>query len=242
MNRVNSRLAGFPQRILLPVAFGAMLFAVAGIQSARALDFAVDTHAGTMGVGVGGAIQITRNLNTRFGLNGYELSESLDIEDDSGLEYDGSVEMEMDNQYLLFDWYPSRRSAFRVTLGGYLNGNEMSASAMVTDNNTQIGDADAAVGTSATVTLSFKDTAGYAGIGWGNTFRKGLLHFGIDFGVVFQGEPILSLAVVDSCSPGCTISQEDVDQERQELEDENKDALDKLEAWPLLQVNLGFNF
>jgi hypothetical protein len=239
---MNSRLAS-PLRVLMPAALAALIFATAGLQSARALDFAVDANVGTMGLGVGGVVQITRNLNTRFGFNDYEISKSLDIDDDEGgLVYDGDAKVEMSNQYLLFDWYPSNRSAFRVTLGGYLNGNEMSATATVTENNTQIGDSTAGVGTSATVDLSYSDTAGYAGIGWGNTFRKGFLHFGIDFGVVFQGEPIVGLTVVDSCDPVCTISQEDVDQERQQLEDDNKDTLDQLKIWPLLQVNLGFNF
>lgn len=228
------------------MALAVLIFAAAGLQSARALDFAVDAHAGTMGVGVGGAVQITRNLNTRFGLNGYEVSQEPDINDEGDLTYNSDVKFTMDNQYLLFDWYPSRRSAFRVTLGGYLNGNEFSATARVTENNTQIGEADALVGTAAKATISFADTAGYFGIGWGNSFRKGLIHFGVDLGVVFQGEPIVSLSVTQPCDPntppGCPITQDDVDQERREFEEENKDTLDKLEAWPLLQFNLGFSF
>ncbi len=213
-------------------ALVALLVIVPG--SARALDWAVDVHAGTLGFGVGGTIKITRNLNTRFGINTGDLG-IVDVEDDEGLNYDDPT-FDFDNTYGFVDWYPSRRSKFRFSAGIILNDNTISAGALVDTLDQQVGGVTAPVGTRVSGEVSFDDLASYAGVGWGNAFgRGGAFNFGFDLGIMFQGSPVVDLTVVD---PSNTITQADVEQERQDLQNE----VDDIDIWPVVSFSFGYRF
>ncbi len=211
-----------------------------------ALDFGVDAHAGTMGMGVGAALQLSRRVNLRVGMNEYEYD--IDIDDADGLDYDAVYDMS--NQYAMFDFYPSRNGSFHISLGVYLNDNEGRGDAEVVNDGTLtlIGETEAAIGTTANANVNFDSEVGYAGIGWGNTFAKGLVHFGLDLGVVFQGSPGVTLDVnlspdlqtqcdADPALSGC-ISDDDIALEEQQIEDEFSDY----DIYPLIQVTVGFSF
>ncbi len=234
MNKLN-QLAGFGLIVsaLMPV-------------SVSALDFGVDAHAGTMGLGVGAALQLTRNVNLRVGLNDWD--DNFDIDDQDGLDYDG--EYSLDNQYVMLDLYPSRNGSFHFSVGAYLNDNEITGIATVlSDGTSEIGDSDVLAGTVATGKIGFQSEAGYVGIGWGNTFSKGLIHFSFDLGAVLQGSPNADLNVtqtpelaarcaLDPSLVGCVISEADILLEEQQLEDELSDY----EVHPLVQLSVGFSF
>ncbi|MBN1377765.1 MAG: hypothetical protein JXA04_00865 [Gammaproteobacteria bacterium] len=212
---------------------------------AEALDFGVDAHAGSMGLGVGAAMQLTRNINMRVGLNQWKYD--VDIDDEDGLEY--NAELDLDNQYAMIDFFPSRNGGFHVTAGMYFNDNNVTGTARVINSGeSQIGNSDALAGTVATGKMTFDGEAGYLGVGWGNTFSRGLFHFGFDLGVVYQGSPKADLIValpaglaeicaVTPSTNGC-ISDEDITLEEQQLEDEVSDY----DLHPLLQATFGFSF
>lgn len=202
---------------------------------AQAIDIGVDAHAGTMGPGVGLTLGLSDHLNLRVGVNAMDYD--IDVDDDEGLDYDASLDLS--NQYAVIDWFPTRLMNFRLTAGFYLNDNEISASATVlNDNDAQIGPTDALAGTIVRSGMTFDDTAGYVGIGWGNDVSDGFFHFGFDIGVVLQGEPKVSLDVF--LPPGDTsgIDEADIAAELQDLEDEVSD----FDAFPLVQFNFGFSF
>lgn len=209
-----------------------------------ALDLGVDAHAGTMGLGVGAALQLTGNINMRVGLNAYDYG--IDIDDEGGLDYDGSLKL--GSQYAMIDFYPSRKGKFHFSGGLYLNDNEIKGSATVLNDGTLIGESQALIGTQVGGKIGFDNEAGYVGIGWGNTFSRGMFNLGFDLGVVFQGSPkadlnvVLPPGVADQCmiDPmlfGC-ISDDDIALEEQQVEDELSDY----DVFPLVQVTFGISF
>jgi hypothetical protein len=232
--------------MLLNVKTGCLvvLAAAAVAAPAQAVDIGADVHLGTMGPGVGVAVQVTRNLNVRGGLNAFTY-DSFDLDDEEGLEY--NAELELNNQYVMADWYPSRRSKFRITAGMFVNGNEGRASAeVVSDGEAQVGPRDAAAGTRVDATVSFDNASGYLGVGYGNVFgRGGRFSFGLDLGIVYQGEPIVDMVVTlpeslencDSSQEYC-ITEEDVDAEREDVEAELSD----FDTLPLVNLSFGFRF
>ena len=149
----------------------------------------------------------------------------------------------------MLDFYPSRNGSFHFSVGAYLNDNEITGVATVlTDGTSQIGEADVLAGTTASGKIGFESEAGYVGIGWGNTFSKGLIHFSFDVGAVLQGSPIADLNVtlspalaaqcaVDDTLSGC-VSETDILLEEQQLEEELSDY----EVHPLVQLTVGFSF
>ena len=202
--------------------------------SVQAVEWGVDGHAGTMGAGVGATVGLTDHLNIRFGVNAFD--QDIDIDDDEGLNYDGNFDLS--NQYLVVDLYPTTLFNFHLTAGIFLNDNEISALAtVVDDNDAKIGATDALAGTQVIGGVTFDDTAGYVGLGWGNTVSDGFVHFGFDLGVVLQGSPIVSLDVRNQPTGG-PITAADIEAERLELEDEASD----FDSYPLIQFNLGFSF
>lgn len=233
MNRENNEFTGYFCRkasfILITVGGMALLAS----HPAAALGLAVDVHGGSLGTGIGASFQLTGNLNVRAGINSGDF-EIIDIEDDEGLNYDNPT-FEFDNQYAFIDLYPSSRGNFRVTLGLVQNNNEITASATVDSSGQFVGNTEAPPNTSVHGRISFEGTSGYAGIGWGNAFgpNEGF-YLGIDLGVMSQ-DPRVDVVVIDDTN---TISDEDVEQERQDLEDE----LDGVDLWPVVNVNFGFRF
>ncbi|HEX7028465.1 MAG TPA: hypothetical protein VF268_14585 [Gammaproteobacteria bacterium] len=236
MKSENSKVTGFCgwKWPLIPLALSLAAFAMGVRPAAAAGPFAVDVHGGSLGTGVGASFRLTGNLNVRAGINSGEF-ELVEIEDDDGLNYDNPT-FEFDNQFAFLDWYPSKRSNFRFSLGVVQNNNEITASAFVDTSGQFVGDTEAPPNTSVHGRISFEGTAGYAGIGWGNAFgRNKGFHLGIDLGVMSQGDPQVDVVVIDDTN---TVSEEDVEQERQDLENE----LEGIDLWPVLNVSLGFRF
>ena len=232
-------------RVWMIVAAAILMIAAAlASRPAAAVDFAVDAHAGTMGTGIGGAFGLTDHLNLRFGLNSYDLD--VDIEDEEGLDYDAG--MDLDNQYVFLDIHPFEGN-FRLTAGMFINNNEISASAIVDDAFTQIGNDTALQGTRVDTSVTFDNNSGYVGIGWGNSFNGGMFDFGVDLGIVMQGSPKIGLDVtlppsaatsVDNCAAGDTscIGNDDIEQERLDAENEAKD----FDSYPLINFSFSIRF
>lgn len=235
MNRANDSFIGFfCRKASFSLVLAGGVAALMAACPAAALGLAADVHGGTLGAGVGASLELTGNLNVRAGINSGDF-EIIDIEDDEGLNYE-NPKFEFDNQYAFLDFYPSSRGNFRLTVGLVSNNNEINAGATVDSSGQNVGNTEAPVGTSVHGRVSFEGTATYAGFGWGGAFgRNKGFYFGVDLGVMSQGDPQVDVVVIDNTN---TISQQDVEQERQDLEDE----LDGIDLWPVISVSLGFRF
>lgn len=213
---------------------GVTLAGLATPGSVSALDFAVGAHGGTMGPGVEATLGLNSHLNLRVGANSGEY-EIMEVEDEEGLEYDDPT-VDFDNQFVMLDFYPFSGGNLHLTAGYFMNNNSITTSARVDDAGTQIGGQTADINTQVNALISFEDGA-YAGIGLGNATKGGMIHFGLDIGVVMQGSPQVDLEVIDPPA-GFNISEEDIEAEERDFEEENKD----FDMWPVINLSLSIQF
>ncbi len=187
---------------------------------------------GSLGAGATIAFGINRSLEARIGFNQFSMDFDIDAQD---LNYIGDVSLSTTTAIL--DFYPSQRSGFRLSLGAFLNNNEINGTASPGDPVTlgsqvfqpeDIGSASASV--------AFPDTAPYVGLGWGRrTGEKNSLRFSVDAGVFMQGQPTTTLSIEN---PNGIISDEDIEQARTELQE----TLDDFELYPVLTLGVGYSF
>lgn len=191
--------------------------------------FALGVRAGTLGAGVEGTIGLSERFNLRLGANNYTYSFD-DTYDD--VRYDADLELK--SAALILDWHPFA-GGFRLSAGMLSNRNrvdlEARPSGSVTIGNTTYP--AAAVGT-LDGEVSFKSSAPYAGLGWGNAVA-GAKGFGLNFeiGAVFQGAPDVEL----SSSSGL-VDQDDLDREAREIEDD----LDNFKVYPVVSFGVSYRF
>ena len=185
-------------------------------------NFGVGVKAGTLGIGVEGTWRPLPYLDFRVGANQFDYTDNGLY---GGVNYD--AEINLDNYYVTGNFrFPL--SPFRLTGGLYSNGNEFNAVS---------GDpypADA-VGT-LTASAAFDSTSPYFGVGFDFTVF-GKVGMNLDFGVLWQGSPQLSMAT-DGLLAGDPIFEASLDAERAELEDELSDY----KAWPVVSLGFVFNF
>jgi hypothetical protein len=201
-------------------------------------DIGVGVKAGTLGVGLEGRWDPPVPwFDVRVGMNKFDFGADGDY---AGIAYDSTLAF--DNLYLTGN-FKIPLSPLRFTVGAYSNGNELQLTSMDTGDLTyDIGGVSvpvASVGELQSVT-SFDDTAPYAGIGFDfEVFGKAGLN--LDFGVLWQGDPTVSLAAsnFDSLS-----SAEQVvlgvllERERLEIQDDISDY----KAWPVVSLSFVYNF
>lgn len=203
-----------------------------------AADFGLGVKAGTLGIGVEGRWSPPIPwFDVRLGANRYDYEDAGDY---SGIDYDATLALD---SYYLTGNFKFPLSPLRVTLGAYSNGNEVQMLSQDTGGlDLNIGGSPfpiANVGALQTTT-SFGSTAPYAGIGFDfELFGKAGLN--LDFGVLWQGEPTVSLAATnwDNLSPAeQALLGPALDAERADLEDEMSD----LKAWPVISLGFVYNF
>ena len=211
------------------------VLAVALAASGSALadhNFGVGVKAGTLGIGVEGTWRPLPYIDIRAGANQYDYTDNGIY---GGVNYD--AEINLDNYYVTGNLrFPL--SPFRLTGGLYSNGNEFNARSG--DNGAIIfigGDpypADA-VGT-VSAKASFDSTSPYFGVGFDFTVL-GKVGMNLDFGVLLQGSPQVSIAT-DGLLSGDPTFEASLEAERAELENE----LDDYKAWPVVSLGFVFNF
>ncbi|HEY3487397.1 MAG TPA: hypothetical protein VGL10_04975 [Gammaproteobacteria bacterium] len=200
--------------------------------SATAVDFAVGAQGGTLGTGLQITYGLTEHFNLRAGINSSEYEHDMvDIENSDGLTYENPT-IDFDNQYLFLDIYPFSRGNLHLTAGYVKNNNSITTTAEA-DGGEVFGEEFADADTRVSALINFEDGA-YAGIGWGNAVKGGLIHFGFDLGVVMQGSPKVEIEVLDDPSGGALITDEDIEAEEQELEEDAKDA----DMWPVISLSM----
>ena len=190
--------------------------------------------AGTLGIGLEASWRPIPWLDLRAGANQYNYD---DTGSQAGINYDATLSLETFYTTANFR-FPL--SPFRMTVGAFSNGNEVE---LVSQDmpSYEIGDipySPAEVGTLRS-TSTFDDFAPYVGAGFDfNVF--GRVGLALDFGVLWQGEPIVTLTSDGTLAtdPGPV-----GDQFRAALEDERlqlESEVENLKAYPV--VSLGFNF
>jgi hypothetical protein len=219
---------------ILKAVLGALAFLACGVASA---DFGVGLKAGTLGIGFEGRWNALPWLDVRMGVNGY------DYDDDgsqAGINYNATFALDT---YYATGNFRFPLSPFRLTAGAFSNGNEFRMASKDTGGTDfDIGNgtfSPADVGTLRSVT-SFSSTAPYLGVGYDFEIL-GKVGLNLDFGVLWQGEPSVTLeasglesapqAVQDQLVPALEI-------ERTELEDEMSD----FKAWPVVSLGFIYNF
>jgi hypothetical protein len=195
-------------------------------------DFGFGVKAGTLGLGVEATWRPLPYMDLRLGMNQFHYS---DDGSQGGINYD--AELNLDNAYLTGNFrFPL--SPFRLTAGVFSNGNEIN---LISGDNGAIivvgGDpypADA-VGTLRS-TASFASTSPYVGVGYDFSLF-GKVGMNLDFGVLWQGEPNVSLSA-DGLLSGDPTFQASLEAERLELVDEVSD----FKAWPVVSLGFVVNF
>ncbi len=197
--------------------------------SAAADDFWMGAKVGTLGIGIEAAWRPIRWMDLRLGGNAYDYEESGS---QAGINYDATLHL---STYYLTANLLFPASPFRITVGGFSNGNEVR---MISADNSSfnIGGVNysaADVGTLTSTTL-FESAAPYLGAGFDFSLF-GKVGMNLDFGVLWQGDPIVTMTA-DGLMADDPTFQAQLEAERLELVDD----FDALKAYPV--VSLGFNF
>jgi hypothetical protein len=155
--------------------------------TARAENHAIGARIGFLGIGVDYAYRATERIAIRVGLNGSGISFD---ETESGIAY--AFDLDFDSAVIGIDIHPMK-GKFRFSTGVLKNDSSLSATAEATQSIT-IGDTvyqAAAVG-NLTGRVGFDGSAPFLGFGWDWRPEK-RVGIALDFGVVSQGAPIVSL-------------------------------------------------
>ncbi len=194
-------------------------------------DIWMGIKAGTLGLGVEAAWKPIPWFDVRVGANQFDYD---DTGSQAGVNYDGELALETFYATANFS-FPL--SPMRFTAGLFSNGNELDlvsqdTPAIEIGGTVYPGDA---VG-SLRSTTSFDSTAPYAGVGFDfEVLDK--VGVNLDFGVLWQGDPDVTLTAdgILGSDPGFL---DDLEQERQELEDE----VDDYKAWPVVSIGFTYEF
>lgn len=172
------------------------VFPSAGFSQTKSLPVGVGVNVSTLGMGIQGAVGVTRLSNVRVGFNAFNYSKSLT---NDGIGYDGSLRLR--SFQATWDQYFPHLGGLHISPGFLLyNGNTATATATVPggqsftldDNSFYSGPADPIAGTGA---VNLNKAAPMVLIGFGNLLPRSERHFGLSFevGAVFEGEPKVNL-------------------------------------------------
>ena len=211
---------------------GLLLLALLAAGTASAdNDFGVGVKAGTLGLGLEASWQPLPYLEIRLGANSYDYD---DTGSQAGVEYDATLGLE---SYYGTANFHFPVSPMRITAGIYSNGNEL----YLLNDDLQDKNIGGIVYPGAGIgvlesTTSFASSAPYFGIGFDFTLA-GKLGMNLDFGVLWQGEPDVTLSANGALAsdPGF---QAALELEREQLEDEVND----FKAWPVISLGFVYKF
>lgn len=230
--RGRSRLVALFVAVLLP-----------GIAVAE-VPLAVGVGAGTNGIGLQFHAGVSETLNLRLGLHHFSGSLDVDAEDSNGVPDDElrySGDLELNNLSLLADWYPTGGS-FHVSAGAVLNNNDLKVDARCNNpSGCEVGGSNFSRTEIGTITTDIDvDNFGpYVGIGWGNPVGGETgLHWSFELGVIYQGEPSVTMTSDGTCGGFVALCRSALDNEEEELEDDLSD----LRFYPVVSLGLSYRF
>ena len=216
----------------------AVLLALVLVSSSAAnADLGLGVKAGTLGLGIEGRWSPLPWLDMRLGANQYDFGTSGS---QAGIDYDATLAMDT---YYLTGNFRFPLSPFRITAGAFSNGNELQMTSQDTlGADFNIGGvpfSSADVGALQSIT-SFGSTAPYFGFGY-DFEAYGKVGFNLDFGVLWQGEPTVSLNATGLDTAPAQVQAlliPALEAERLELENEISDY----KAWPVISLSFVYNF
>lgn len=215
----------------------ALLALVLVSSSAANADLGLGVKAGTLGLGIEGRWSPLPWLDMRLGANQYDFGTSGS---QAGIDYDATLAMDT---YYLTGNFRFPLSPFRITAGAFSNGNELQMTSQDTlGADFNIGGvpfSSADVGALQSIT-SFGSTAPYFGFGY-DFEAFGKVGFNLDFGVLWQGEPTVSLNATGLDTAPAQVQAlliPALEAERLELENEISDY----KAWPVISLSFVYNF
>lgn len=201
-------------------------------------DVGIGIKVGTLGPGIDATIPVVPNtFNVR--LNGnyfyYKLSQSL-----SSIDIDAKLHLQ--SVGLLGDWHPFG-GVFRLSAGGYYNGNEFdavgkpNAGSSYSINGTSYSSSQ--VGNLTGKAKYSSSFAPYAGFGFGNSVGKtNRWTFVADFGVLFTGSPKLSLQSAGGSLSSDPTFQQNLEVQRQKSQKDIKEA----SFYPVIALGVAYHF
>lgn len=214
------------KQVLLTLAF----LALSGSATADS-NFGFGVKAGTLGIGLEGTWRPIDWVDLRVGGNMYDYDESGST---AGINYDATLELKT---YYATANFRFPLSPFRITVGAYSNSNKVRMVSVDTPTINVGGNTytTAEVGT-LTNDTTWDSTSPYLGAGFDfEVFGK--VGLTLDFGVLWQGDPKVSLSTTGTLS-GAQALLDDLAIESAQLADE----VNILKAYPVLSLGFNFNF
>jgi hypothetical protein len=194
----------------------------------------ITAKVGTLGLGGELTAGLLQRVNGRLGFNA--LSISADLSDDEDGVEDVSGDLELQTVSLLLDWHPWKDGGFRLSAGAILNNNEVSLTAE-SDVVVQLGDSAYLI-SDLNGDVTFDDIVPYVGLGYGNAVGEGNWHFSFDLGVMFQGEPDVSLSATALIPAQQDALNASIEQEIQDIEEDTE----VFTMYPVLSFGLSYKF
>ncbi len=220
-------------KLICLVSFLVMLLST-HVVFAQTPEVALALKGGTLGGGLEATIGIVDNVNARLGFNYFSYDDDFS---ESGVEYEADLDLR--SVSLLLDWHPLS-NGFRVSAGALYNGNEASATGKAVSGNFSIDDVTYTAAEVGTLNgeIDFNSISPYVGIGYGNAVAKGSnWSFVFDLGVIYQGEPDVSLTANGTSSSNAAFIS-NLEDERRQLESE----LEDFQFYPVLMIGVSYKF
>lgn len=198
----------------------------------------VTLKAGTLGVGADLTVGIHERVGARVNFNSFNYSIDVNVDEDSNGGGGGKITPALKLQTIgaLLDVHPFA-GGFRISAGLYSNKNKLDLTAD-TSESVEVNNRDyflSDIGGS----VSFKSTAPYVGLGYGNAAGKdGHWHFAFDLGVLFQGSPKVSLHAQANDPRLQKQLDADIAAETLNIEDDIK----AFNLWPVLSIGVSYRF
>ncbi len=191
-------------------------------------DFGLGVKVGTLGIGLEASWKPLPYMDIRIGTTSYDYDNNGKY---GSINYDAVFALD---QYYATANFHFPISPMRITAGVYSNGNEFQ---LVNDQLQDIGPYSGALIGTITSETTFSGTAPYLGIGFDFTLA-GKVGLNFDLGVLWQGEPEVTLEVDGILNDDLNFQQDVLDPERQALEDDLSD----FKAWPVISLGFVYKF
>jgi hypothetical protein len=194
-------------------------------------DIGINPRAGTLGLGVELSAGLSDRWSLGVGLNNRKFKRQ---DTTGGVDYE--YDLRLRSAEVLANFHPFA-GAFRLRAGVLLNRNEFGLTGEPSGGTYEFNGVTYTAAEVGTLTgkVSFKKSAPYLGLGWGNR-PNGSWGVTFDLGAVYQGKPKLALEATGAA--GNPTLAADLEAERQQAEED----LSSFKWWPVIQLGLYFRF
>ena len=212
-------------------------------------SFGVGVTAGTLGVGIQGAVSVTKLSNIRGGFNAFSYSDTFNKD---GVTYNGTLKLR--SAQVTWDQSLPHMGGFHISPGALLyNGNAGNATASVPSGQTfSLGSTTYYSGAgnpiNGTGTIGFNKAAPMVLLGFGNLLPRSSRHFGmsLEAGVVFEGSPNAKLNLAGTAcataTTGCVNAATDpaVQANVQSEQTKLNNDLNPLKYYPVISLGISY--